>query len=305
MLTQFLFRLTQLKYVHAAMGKLSNFRPKGKSPAQVQAMIEASETARDLYVEKQTALQEGQGAVHTAHDQGHAAAIRVYGLMKETYIDNSTQLHKIMRIPKAGHSPNKTLVRMQKTSEVWGKLPNPPGSVLPFAADDITLEHFDELTETLENEISDCVACASDFDEAEADLHKPQRANELFVGAALKLGRALFRPGTTGRGLIDGIPTRPSTQKPDKAIIDVAESPANGSSRLRFSANGATSFEIYRKGPGQTAYTRVAEVLGESEYEESGLAGGNYSYKVVPVNSRGSGPESNPVAISVAAEAAA
>ena len=97
---------------------------------------------------------------------------------------------------------------------------------------------------------------------------------------------------------------------PEQAQISAAESPAAGSVHLRFDAPGATSFQVWHKGPGGAQFAQVDEVLrpgpGQpAEYFKSGLAGGSHQYEIVGGNSRGEGPASEPVAVSVAAAAAA
>lgn len=113
-----------------------------------------------------------------------------------------------------------------------------------------------------------------------------------FVTAALTQGRVLYGPDTPERAVLDGIPTAPSTQPPDQADIDLAESPDDGTVRLEFSAEHAASFKVFHKGPGDAVFTEVADVLLPGEYSAVGLSAGSHDYKIVGVNSRGEDPAS-------------
>jgi len=62
--------------------------------------------------------------------------------------------------------------------------------------------------------------------------------------------------------------------------------------QLAFSAPGGTQFDVLHKGPGDAAFTVVADDTIERVYDATGLAAGSHDYKVIPRNSRGPGPES-------------
>jgi len=123
-----------------------------------------------------------------------------------------------------------------------------------------------------------------------------------FASAALVQGRKIYRPGTPERALIDAVPTAPSTQAPAQAQITVAESPSFGAVRLVVEAEHATSFEIWRKGPADEEFVKVADVLKPGDYTDSGLDAGDYEFKAFGVNSRGEGPVSAVVTVTVEVE---
>ena len=79
---------------------------------------------------------------------------------------------------------------------------------------------------------------------------------------------------------------------PGAAIITNAASPATGTVHFDYDAPHSTSWDVFRKGPGQTAFVKVANDVIVKTYNASGLAAGTYEFKVIGRNSRGDGPES-------------
>jgi hypothetical protein len=126
-----------------------------------------------------------------------------------------------------------------------------------------------------------------------------------FVSAAVAQGRAQFAPGTPAREWIETIPLEPSTEAPAKAEISEASSPAAGVVHLEFQATRATSFSIKSRVVGTVEFVTVAEDVTAESWDAVGVPAGQRQYIVVGVNSRGSGPASDVVTVTVAAAAAA
>lgn len=80
----------------------------------------------------------------------------------------------------------------------------------------------------------------------------------------------------------------------------MATSPAPGAAHLEFSATHATSYDVLHKGPGDAAFTVVADDIIVTTYNAIGLAAGAHEYKVIGRNSRGTGPESDVSVVNVA-----
>ena len=89
-----------------------------------------------------------------------------------------------------------------------------------------------------------------------------------------------------------GIPTAPATQSPGQAVITSASSPAAGAVHFDYDAPHGTSWDVFRKGPGDAAFVKVASDVIVKSYDATGLAAGDYEFKVVGRNSKGDGPES-------------
>src|SRR5262245_7698311 len=100
MLDSFWDQTIKLLFLKNAMESISAFRPLGKTPAQVQTMLEEREAARSDYVDKHTLLQDGQAAVRAKLAEARRESIRTYALMKSAYQDNRRKLDLIVRIPK-------------------------------------------------------------------------------------------------------------------------------------------------------------------------------------------------------------
>lgn len=112
--------------------------------------------------------------------------------------------------------------------------------------------------------------------------------------------------GRNSRG--DGLASAPATVPvvgalPEQPWVS-GESQAEGAVHLWYGAEGATSFQVWHKGPGEPVFTQVDTTV-TGEYVVFGLVGGMHAYKAVGVNAAGAGPASEPLAIDVAAVAVA
>jgi hypothetical protein len=134
-----------------------------------------------------------------------------------------------------------------------------------------------------------------------------ERDGELsdLVTAALVQGRSIYKEGTTERAYIEAIPSEPSSQAPAQAVITEIESVTPGTVHLEFTADHATSFSVWHKGPGGAQFVKVGETLLPGEFVASGLAAGEHAYQAVGQNSRGDGPASEPGVVNVDAAAVA
>lgn len=92
-----------------------------------------------------------------------------------------------------------------------------------------------------------------------------------------------------------------------KAAMDVlptyrpnAKTPAAGAAHLVYDADGATDWDVLHKGPGDAAFSVVADDVIVKVYDATGLAAGNHEYKVIGRISQGDGPENAVATIVVA-----
>jgi hypothetical protein len=310
MLEVFGFHVEQLQFVKGALDQVPAFRPFGKGPAHVAALLTASAAAKDEFLAKFTTRQTSRGQSAAAAKAGHDAAVMTYAIMKSVFKKDAASSRAIRSLPKGDQTAKQTLNRMEAISKLWAELPNPPGSDAAFIAGTLTKTAFDALLADLKANLGTCVDCEQQFQLKEGALHEVDAANEEFINGALVQGRAQFNPGTAARNVIDAIPTSPAQQPPSQAQISLAESTGAGAVLLRFDAAGATSFQVWHKGPDDAQFTEVTEVLrlgaGEpGQYAASGLAGGNHQYQIVGANSRGEGAASDIASVSVPAVAVA
>jgi hypothetical protein len=155
----------------------------------------------------------------------------------------------------------------------------------------VTKSQFDTLITTARAADVALPAADQDFQHAEADLHVKHNTLADFVTAALQQGRSQFAPGSAEREVIDAIPSFPATQPPDQAVIDEAVLIDSGTARIRYHADGATSYDVLYLAPGATDYITLTEDNIAKEYLVTVTPGDN-KIKVVGRNSRGPGPES-------------
>jgi len=303
MLEEFSFHQTQLSYIKSAMDEIAAFRPYGRTPEQVNAMITDGNTARSDYLTKLSTLGTARGALQAAHDTGHSACVSVYAVMKSIYKPDKASLRAISSLPKKDSTPAQTLTRMEATSKLWAELPNPPGSASAFVAGPITKVAFDGLLTDLRTKHANFFQCDQAFQMKEGALHVADDTNIEFITGALIQGRAQFPLGSAERGVIDAVPTESSTPIPGQAVITEATSSGPGTVHLLFSAPHATSYTLLHKGQTDTGFAVVQEGPLNS-YDAVNVPPGQNVYKAFGVNSRGTGSEAT-VTVAVAAEAAA
>ena len=287
------FEILQARYVKAAMDEIATFRPDGKTPAEVQALIDTVSTAQTTFLTKNATLDLARGELAEAVDALHLVCTQVYPIMKVRYRTDPGSLSAINRLPTQDRTSRETLTRGDSISALWGQLPNPPGSATAFKAwDTLDKAAFDGVLITARTRISGMAATDQDYQVAQGDLHEQAEILEDFVTSAMITGRAQFPIGTPEREVIDAIPNEPAQQSPGSAEITAATSPAPGAAHLEFGAPGATTFDVLQKGPGDLDFSVVAADLITTEFDATGLPPGSYEFKVVGKNSQGSGPES-------------
>ena len=295
------FEILQARYVKAAMDEIASFRPDGKSPADVQTLIDTVVSAQTTFLTKNATLDLARGELAESVDTLHLACTQVYPIMKVRYRTDPGSLLAINRLPVQDRTPRETLTRGDSMSALWGQLPNPPGSATPFKAwDTMDKAAFDALLTPARTKVNGLAAVDQDYQVAQGDLHEQAERLEDFVTSAMITGRAQFPPGTPEREVIDAIPSEPAQQPPDQTTISVATSPAAGAVHLEFAAAGATQFDVLQKGPADADFSVVANDIIETTYDATGLAAGSYDFKVIGRNSQGPGPESAVASVAVA-----
>lgn len=305
MLQQFNFHLTQCEYVRAVMLQIPAYRPDQATPSVVDSMINNAKTVRGDYLAKWNFLAIKRGTKSVALSVVHEACVSVYACLKPCYRKDPPSLHAIELLPVQDQSESETLTRALDISKCWAALPNPPGWATPFKVGALDLAAFDLLPAAFEASVRAEVEAEKVFQLREGFLNGQEDFLRDFATAALAQGRGLFKPGTPERGLIDRIPIAPAAQPPSQAQITLAESAAAGEAHLQFAAEHATSFEVWRQGPGEDQFAKVGESLVPGDYVATGLAAGEYKFKIVGVNSRGEGEASTITTVQVAAAQAA
>lgn len=305
-LEEFTFRVTQLKYVKVAVDHITSpqFAPDGQNATQIFTLINDADNETAAYMDHFDALNVARGDAEAAQTAAHAASVDVYACMKSCYRKNAGVLASVKRLPKEDRTALQTLVRTKALCRRWAKLPAPPGGTA-FQVGDLTLADFTELCTELDTGINVFNDKKSNFAAATATLHELEDEIAGLVTAALAQGRAIYKEGTANRAYIDAIPTEPSQHLPAQAEITGIVSPLPGLVELTFTAEHATSFTIWHKGPGESVFTEVGESLVPGEFVLGGLVPGQHAFQVVGENSRGHGPASAPATIPVAAAAVA
>ena len=304
-LEEYIFVLSRLRYLAAAVTNIPTFKPDGKPATAFTDLPPLCEQAYSLLLAPYNLANVAVSTMHTAWATGRDTAVMVYACMKSCYRTDVGQARAIRSLPKSNSSPDRTLARMRATTDLWTTLPNVPGTAGPLVVGEYTSGGFGSMTTDFSAKLNTAKLKDSTYAGALATFHEKLAGWNRLVSAAAAQGRALYKPGTPQRAIIDRIPTDPSTHLPVMAHITLADSPAAGTAHLLFSAEHATSFKVFRKGPGDADFVEVADVLRPGEYTDTDLATGAYLYAVAGVNSQGMGAMSAPSPVQVQAAQAA
>jgi len=302
---RYIYVLTRLRYLNAAVANIPTFRPDGKTPTQIEELVPAANDEFADLVAKYNSRNTAEGTLTTSYEAGHDKAVSVYACAKSCYRSDTNCTQAILALPKSDRTPGETLVRMKALGQLWSTLPNVPGTSGPLVVGGTTAAAFGNMAADLEVKLAAATLADAVYAGQLAEFHTKFDDWNSFVGAAAVQGRAVYAPGTPERAFIDRIPTEPSTQSPEQAVITSATNPSPGAAFLEFTSEHATSFQVWHKGPGEPVFVKVADVLLPGEYLATGLEPGVHEYEIVGENSRGTGPASAPATVNVAEAAVA
>ena len=140
-------------------------------------------------------------------------------------------------------TPDETLTRLGKLSEVWATLPNMPGNNKAFVAGKVTKAGLDELHDDLEAKLKTFSGCDQEFQTVAGALNELDAGHVDFISGALTQGRKQFEPETAERRVIEAIPTPSSPATPvaplESAVNPNAAAPSAGVAVIPSSANTA------------------------------------------------------------------
>lgn len=305
-LESFNFRVTQLKYVKVAVDHITNpqFAPDGNTALQIGTLLNDADNQTAAFMDYFDAVNVARGEVEAARVAAHEASVDVYACMKSCYRKNAGVLASVKRLPKEDRTTLQTLVRTKALCRRWAQLPPPPGGPV-FQVGTLTLAGFTTLCTELDTRINAYNDKRSSYQAATATLRELENEIAGLVTAALAQGRAIYKEGTANRAYIDAIPNEPSQQPPAQAEITAIVSLLPGTVELAFTAEHATSFSVWHKGPGESVFVKVGESLVPGEFVLDDLPAGEHAFQVVGQNSRGDGPASTPATVNVSAAAVA
>ena len=295
MLEMYDFSVVQVRYVKAATDEIPEFQPDYKSPADVAAMLPTPDTVRGNYVTKKTLAGAARDARNFGAKAVHEACVDFLAQARSVYRKNPAVQEQLDRIIIKDETCQQCLTRGDQTSALWSTLPEvgtPPAAfTIRRSEGNVSQLDLDNLIE--EARAADVALPSADqnFQRAEADLHVKHHGLDDFVTAALAQGRSQFGEGTAEREIIAAIPTAPAQNPPGQAVISSATLVDGTHAKLVFDAPGGTSFDVLYQSPAEEGYNLIAEDIIEREFIAPVVTGDN-TFKVVPRNSRGAGPES-------------
>lgn len=301
------FVVRQLQRIKKALAQpeLNGFLPDGKTLADVTGYLGQIGSTKNDLIGRDIALRFALGAEDTAAALLHGGCVDAYANMRSVYRRDVPSLRAIRRIPKRDQTAAQTLTRGELTAQVWSQLPNMPGTSTPFRVGTLTLTTFNAWVSDLRTKSETTEGADSSYQVGLANLTTLQVDLGNFASAVVAQGRSQYPEGSAARVWLDAIPLEPSTVAPNQAVITEASNPEPGVSRLVFDAEHATSFIVKRRLQGQVEFETVADDFTDEVFEEDGLAAGVYEYIVIGHNSRGDGPPSEIVTVTIAIAAAA
>ena len=206
MLKLYDFALAQLGYLKAAMDELPSFRPDGRSPADVQALIDSAGPVRTDFLTAMTALEGARARRRTSIKTLHEACVDFGQQAPNAYRKEATVTECLESLPRNDRSIQETLARAEAILAQWAQLP-PIG--VPAA--DFTVAQVDE---PLTRAGLEALRVVDQHAQLQRALLKgKQREVKDVVTAALTLGRSQFPKGSAQREIISAIPKGKSAEK--------------------------------------------------------------------------------------------
>lgn len=306
MLVMFDFAVVQLRYFKAAMDLISTFRPDGKTPAMVQAVIDSSASVRAVYVDKFNAITGARATRRTLIETLHDWCVAFAAQGASRFRKDKTVTERFERLPIQDRTFQETMMRADAIVALWGVLPlvnQPSGPAAAFTfgmgMEDVTLAEFTALRGQAKAADEAIPQADQEFQSAEATVHLTLADMEDFVQAAFAQGRSQFAEGTPQREIIEAVPEVPSQTAPGKAVISQAQKVGSGSVQVVYDAPGATSFDVLHRLAGATTWEPLASDVIVKEWVATGLAAGVHEFAVIGQNSRGSGEPSDVAGVTV------
>lgn len=306
MLVEFDFAVIQLRYIHAAMSLIASYRPDGLEPTDVLTLISSADPTRAVYVTEKVAIDGSRAERRVKMDLLHEHCVDFHAQAKSRFRNDEVIRQRLERQPVEDRNFQETLTRGLAISKLWEALPlvgTPPAAftVGRGTGAAVTRAQFDTLLGEARTLDSGIALADELFQQKEAALHKKQKEMEDVAGAALAQGNSQFDEGTAEREMIDAIPTESPRNLPGKAVISDSGSPATGVAHLDYDCDGATTFDIYHKAPGETEFGKHEEDRLEKTIDIISLDPGTHEFYVRGRNARGLGEESETVSVEVMA----
>ena len=303
MLVMFDFAVTQVRYIEAAMNNIASYRPDGNSPADVAAMLAAAAAVRLEYVVRLNAIQ-GQRALRRINiELAHDACVDFAGQGRSRYRKDPLILQRFDGLPVDDETFQQTITRCDAIMALWPHLPavkKPDGTTGPFTFGqgevDITLAAFTLTRGAATSANADIPTFDQAFQKAEGTMQKTTADLEDFAEAAISQGTQRYAEGSIEREMIDAIPGAPAQNPPGQAVISAVEVVSDAALRVLFDAPGGTTFDVNMRVFAEgVEFARIATGIIEREFIATGLLPGTtYEFIIIPHNSRGDGPLSNP-----------
>ena len=272
------------------------------TPKLVQAVPELGKAAPEV-----VKLTTKTSQFHAAVGPLHEACVLVHSHMTSRYRKDPASLESIARIPVQDRIPDETKLRAGILLKTWKELPLPPGAPAQppppphfyIPTDNMTVGVFEGLQTNFLTKEGEKTTANVLWEKAEGALHKTQREMRDFSVNAAKQGRAQFPDvNTIERELIDSLPDDPPVTAPGTAVISQATALGPDSVKLKASCARASRFD-WEQLDNINGWVTLASDVPLSILVQTGLAPGDYQFRVMGKNSRGSSEWSEPVALTL------
>ena len=299
MLVMFDFSIVQMRYVRAAMVQVPSFRPDGRGPDEVMSMISSALFVRAGYVTAKNGIDAARALRRTTIATLHEGCVAFAAQGRSTYRKDAALVQRFDRLPVQDQTFQETMTRADAILALWATLP--PVGAPPAAfrygqgTADVTMAQFTALQTAARSADASIPELDQAFQHHEGRLHVAHAEVDDFVTAAVATGRSRFAQGSAEREVIEAIPGSLPAHPPEKAVITELSPDTESAFLVKFTAPGATSFDVFSRVSPAEEWTLQGDDVIQRELQIARSVSGaaTYEVKVVPRNSRGTGPESD------------
>jgi hypothetical protein len=268
-----------------------------KTVAEWTTSINSFNAQEIVAIDAKSALVSMQGTVDMMMGALHEKTVKVLALLR-TVVELTTpeNINLVEMLSASGQSRAEVMDEAQDLASAWKRI-NP--AWLPVTG--LTLVSF-------ENEMGDCGEALKEYVNARSNWRaEVGKWNSIAAGinrdcmAWYNDATHVFPAGTAEGDMIRStVPTTTDlTPLPDQAELQLEAAPEPGSAAFILLAEHAAKFDVYEKAPGALEFTKVGVDVPPGLYVKTGLTPGDYEFKAAGMNSRGTGPESEPLAVAV------
>ena len=293
------FAILQMRYVRGAMVQIPSFRPDGLGPDEVFSNISTALFVRSAYVTAKNDINGARALRRTSIETLHNGCVDFAAQGRSRFRKDATLVQRFDRLPTQDQTFQETMTRADMVAALWGTLPlvGAPPAAFQYGQGlvNVNLAGFTALQTAARTADAAIPDVDQAFQKEEGRLHVTLAGMDDFVSAAVATGRSRYNIGTAEREIIEAIPGSLPAAVPGTAVITELSTLSSTELLAKFTAPGATSYDVFWRIQGESDWTLAGDDVIEKEFT---LTGGNpgttVEVMIRPRNSRGNGTDSEP-----------